>query len=211
MHSVLFKSFEDFNCIVGESFRRVSGIRRNFFWILKNKLVVLGFLSLIFSGCAELTLRAVKGAMAAGKVEEEGPPKSQLQIRELQTRMYDTPDTKMVLKTMLSVLQDDGFIVKEANVELGLLSATKDVSVESKGAAFWGTFFDVAWEKNAIVEATANVSEFGKQTWVRVNFQQKVHDSAGRVAKVSQIYDPLFYQEFFTKVDKGLFIQKETI
>jgi len=186
-------------------------MRKKLFSILKSKLVVLGLLSLILSGCAELAYRTVKGAMAAGKVEEEGPPKSQLQIRELQTRMYDTPDTKMVLKTMLSVLQDDGFIVKEANVELGLLSATKDVSVESKGAAFWGSFFDVAWEKNAIVEATANVSEFGKQTRVRVNFQQKVHDSAGRVAKVSQIYDPLFYQEFFTKVDKGLFIQKETI
>jgi hypothetical protein len=61
------------------------------------------------------------------------------------------------------------------------------------------------------VEATANVSEFGKQIRVRINFQQKVYDSAGQVAKVEQIDDPKFYQEFFAKVDKGLFIQKEKL
>jgi hypothetical protein len=117
----------------------------------------------------------------------------------------------MVLKTMLNVLQDDGFIVTEANTEVGLLTATKDVDVETKGAAFWGTFFNRAWDKNAVVEATANVSEFGQQTRVRVNFQQKVHDSNGKVSKVDQIDDPKFYQEFFAKVDKGLFIQKEKL
>jgi hypothetical protein len=81
------------------------------------------------------------GAVAASKVKEKGPPKSQLQIRELQTRSYDTRNTKMVMKTMLNVLQDDGFIVKEANTELGLLTATKEIDVQTKGAVFWGVLF----------------------------------------------------------------------
>ena len=76
---------------------------------------------------------------------------------------------------MLNVLQDAGFIVTEANSELGFLSASKEIDVQTKGAVFWGTLFKRTWEKNATVEATANVSEFGTQTRVRVNFQQKVY------------------------------------
>lgn len=181
--------------------------------------ILFSLLSLMLVSCVAAPALIAIGAGAAGagiaaskvKNKNDDPEKSQLQIRELQTRTYDTPDSKMVLKTMLNVLQDDGFIVTEGNVELGLLSATKELDVQTEGAVFWGSFFNLAWDKNAIVEATANVSEFGKQTRVRINFQQKVYDSSGSVSAVDQIYDPKFYQEFFAKVDKGLFIQQEKI
>ena len=52
------------------------------------------------------------------------PQKTQLQIREFQTRSYDTKDTRMVMKALLNVLQDDSFIVKNANVDLGLITAS---------------------------------------------------------------------------------------
>ncbi|MCH8028665.1 MAG: hypothetical protein IH874_01880 [Candidatus Dadabacteria bacterium] len=185
--------------------------------ILKYKVILLVLMTFIFSGCVvavpliSLGAGALGGAVAASKVKEKGPEKTQLQIRELQTRLFDTRNSKKVLKTMLNVLQDDGFIVKEANVELGLLTAAKEIDVETKGAVFWGTLFKTAWEKNATVEVTANVSEFGKQTRVRVNFQKKVYDSSGRVASVELIEDLKFYQEFFAKVDKGLFIEREKL
>ncbi len=188
------------------------------FLILKGKMVVLGFMFFVLSGCVAaipyavtLGAGALGASIAASKVKDKGPQKSQLQIRELQTRMYDTRDTKMVMKTMLNVLQDDGFIVKDANLELGFLTATKEMGVETKEAVFWGTFLGGTWEKGAIVEATSNVSEYGEQTRVRVNFQKKVYDSVGKVVKAQQIEDSKFYQEFFTKVDKGLFIQKEKL
>ena len=142
------------------------------------------------------------------------PTKTQLQIREFQTRSYETNDVKMVMKAMLNVLQDDGFIVKNANVELGFLTATKEVDVESKGEAFVAALFlgtQARWKKNSIIESTANVSEFGKQCRVRVNFQVKVMDNKGGVLEVKQIEDERYYQEFFSKVDKGIFIQKEKL
>ena len=185
--------------------------------IQKLNTIILCFLLIILTGCIPAIVALGAGAVGAGvaaskvKNKEGEPEKSQLEIREIQTRTYDTPDSKMVLKTMLNVLQDDGFIVTEGNADLGLLSATKELDVQTEGAVFWGSFFNLAWDKNAIVEATANVSEFGKQTRVRVNFQQKVYDSAGGVSTVDQIADPKFYQEFFAKVDKGLFIQQEKL
>ncbi len=142
------------------------------------------------------------------------PQKTQLQIREFQTRSYETKDTKMVMKSLLNVLQDDGFIVKNANVELGLITATKEVDVENKGEAFFAALLagrDARWKKNSVIESSGNVSEFGTQTRVRVNFQLKVMNNRGEVMGVQQVEDPNYYQEFFSKVDKGIFIQKEKL
>ena len=142
------------------------------------------------------------------------PPKTQLQIREFQTRTFETNDIKMVMKALLNVLQDEGFIVKHASVELGLLNATKEVDIENKGEAVLLILLvgaDARWKKNSIIECTGNVSEFGNQMRVRVNFQMKVMDNRGNVIKVGQIEDAKYYQDFFSKVDKGVFIQKEKL
>jgi hypothetical protein len=142
------------------------------------------------------------------------PEKTQLQIREFQTRTYDTKDTKMVMKALLNVLQDEGFIVKNAVVDLGLISAEKEVDIEGFGEKFLALLFlgaNATWRKNLILEATANVSEFGDKTRVRINFQAKILDNAGRVVKIEQVDDEKYYQDFFSKVDKGIFIEREKI
>lgn len=142
------------------------------------------------------------------------PSMTQLQIREFQTRVYDTKDTKMVMKAMINVLQDDEYIVKSADLNLGLLSATKEVDVENLRKAFFAKLLageHADWEKNVITEASANISEFGEQTKVRINFREKIMSSKGAVQKVEAITNPDAYQEFFSKVDKGIFVQKEGI
>lgn len=142
------------------------------------------------------------------------PEKTQLQIREFQTRTYDTTDTKMVMKAILNVLQDDSYMVKNANTELGLLTATKEVDIENKGQALLLTLLagnEALYAKHSEVECTANISDFGKQTKVRLNFQVKSYDNHGNIMEVQQISDEKFYQEFFAKADKGIFIQKQKI
>ena len=61
------------------------------------------------------------------------------------------------------------------------------------------------------LESSVNVSEFGSQTKVRVNFQTKMMNNKGEVMDVRQIDDAKYYREFFGKVDKGIFIQKEKL
>ncbi len=153
--------------------------------------------------------------LAAGCVSQPtDQPMTQLQIREIQTRSFDKKDAKAVLKEMINVLQDDAFIVKHANLDLGLLAGEKDIDIEDG----WDRFFNVmangqraSWNKNALIEISANVTQFGENTKVRVNFQRKIFDNYGRVVKVIQIYDENYYQDFFTKVHKGLFFQEEKI
>lgn len=163
------------------------------------RILILSIISIFVIGCATTNIT---------------PPMTQLQIREFQTRTYETNDIKMVMKAMLNVLQDEGFIVKNAVMDLGLLSAEKSVDIESKGEAFFAAFFagvHARWKKASIIECTANVSDFGKQTRVRVNFQVKILDNKGGIVELKQIDDEKYYQEFFSKVDKGIFIQKEKI
>jgi hypothetical protein len=68
---------------------------------------------------------------------------------------------------------------------------------------------EATWDKNSICEVSANVTEFGQETRVRVIFQVKTMDNKGGVSKISQIDDAQHYQDFFAKVDKGVFIEKE--
>ena len=137
--------------------------------------------------------------------------KTQLQIRSIQTRTYETSESKLVLKAMLNVLQDDGFIVKTAVPELGLLTATKEIDIENASESIPAFLFGGAnarWKKNSIIEATCNISDFRNGCKVRVNFTQKILDNLGGILAIRQIYDQKFYQAFFLKVDKSIYIQR---
>lgn len=176
------------------------------------------------------------------------PQRTALETREMQTRAYETIDTKMVMKSVLNVLQDEGFIVRNADADLGLITAEKQVetnsesNVNSSGStttekivltaleiALRAAFSDdnnssgsgsssssssseeERWEKYRSIECSANVSEYGEQTRVRLNFQVRAVDNKGDVVTVHSIEDAQFYQDFFVKVDKGIFISKEKL
>lgn len=139
------------------------------------------------------------------------PERSQLEIRQIQTRDFDVADTKVVLKAMLNVLQDEGYMIQSANTDLGLLTAKKetDLNRSSWTAAFGGK--EVRWEKTSVTEMTANISPYDKGSRVRATFSRKILDNMGDVMSVDQIDNDKFYQDFFSKVDKGLFLQKENL
>jgi hypothetical protein len=168
-----------------------------------------------------LLLAAV--AFAAGCAAGVPPPQTQLEVRAIQTRTFDTPDTKLVLKAMFNVLQDDGYVVKNAVVELGLITAAKETDlapgrsdpaaevVVGPGWVFSGFRSPATYRKSEVRDFTGNVSEFGKQTKVRASFQRKVLDNRGGLLQVEPIDDPTFYQDFFSRMDKSVYLQKEQL
>ena len=195
-------------------------------------LVSLAFVigsSITTSGCiAPLIAPAIQGALASGKASKAQAAKdaknkkqlTQLEIRQLQTRTYDNDDTKRILQVALAVLQDDGFAVQNANVDLGLLSASKSLSettVDDSGTAFakgffGGGFASVSSQEFSTIEATATVTPHGKQTRVRLSARlSSVGIGLGANINYEAITDPDFYQAFFTKLEKGLFIQQENL
>lgn len=167
--------------------------------------------SLYFLAILSLPL-ALIGCSSSG--EDKSLEKTQLQIREFQTRSFEHKDSKAVMKAVLDVLQDDGYIVKNAVADLGLLTATKEIDVEHNGEKFFNMFMwgiHATWSKNSLIEVSCNISSHGDRTRVRANFQIKVMDNRGGTVEVKPIAEEKFYQEFFAKVDKGVFLHKEKI
>ncbi len=145
------------------------------------------------------------------------PQKTQLEKRQIQTRTYDCADKALIMKAMLNVLQDEGFIVNNANPLLGFISGSKEFDVSDKSIdiekEFGTTRKALTWQgiRVATIEATANVTEYGKEIRVRITFKRKLLNMYGNAQVINDIDDEKYYQDFFAKVDKAIFIQKQKI
>ena len=107
---------------------------------------------------------------------------SQVELRSIQSRAFDTTDREKTLRTIISTLQDLGFIVDKADAILGTVSATK-------------------LDKYAL-SMTVSVRSRGKtQTLVRANAQY-----FGGYQTVA-VEDPEPYQRFFTSLAKAMFLE----
>lgn len=102
---------------------------------------------------------------------------SQLQRRSYQTRLFDTNDKEKVLRATISTLQDLGFVIERADSLLGSVSGTKMAG--------------------HLVRITVSVRPRGaEQMSVRANAQ----------FNVTAIEDPKQYQNFFTSLERSLFL-----
>lgn len=137
------------------------------------------------------------------------PQKTQLQIRQMQTHVFDTQDYRLVMKAMLNVLQDEGYVVKNVDVSLGFLTATKEL--EERRPINWWFSEQPTWVNQVVIDVTANITEYEDKIRVRVNFQVKEIDNQGVVYSIRQVENPDFYQTFFSKVSKSIFIQEENL
>lgn len=143
------------------------------------------------------------------------PVMTQLQIRQMQTRSFNIKDPKRALKAVLDVLQDEGYIPKEVNADVGYIYAARELDLEDPGEKFRANFFqgrkNARWRKNSIIECAANISQRHEGVRVRLSFQVKVFDNTGRVLNVDSVREPIFYQNFFSKIGKGMFLEREGV
>jgi 2C-methyl-D-erythritol 2,4-cyclodiphosphate synthase len=102
---------------------------------------------------------------------------SQVQIRQIQTREYDTLDKRDTLRSIIATLQDLGFVIDKADFDLAAITATKLQDYQ--------------------IRMTVTVREReGKRLAVRANarFNENL------------IEDPVAYQDFFAALDKAMFL-----
>lgn len=174
--------------------------------MLKKTLLILFIL------CLALPVNAKKR-----QAETIITPMTQLEKRQFQTRTYESSDKALVMKAMLNVLQDEGFIVYNANPLLGFIYGVKDFDTSDPNIDISKEFglskSRLNWNgvKVATIETTANVTEYGKSMRVRVNFKRKLLNIYGNAQFIDDVNDETYYQDFFSKVDKAIFLQKQKI
>ena len=130
---------------------------------MKRRIVSLLFL-LMLSACAPQNAMITDGG-------------SQLQMRQIQTREYDTLDKRDTLRSIIATLQDLGFVIDKADYGLAAITATKLQDYQ--------------------IRMTVTVRERdGKRLAIRANarFNEKL------------VEDPAAYQDFFSALDKAMFL-----
>ena len=107
---------------------------------------------------------------------------SAVELRQIQTRAFDTTDLKKTLRTVIATLQDLSFVVDKADAEIGTVSGTKLDRYRLK--------------------MTVTVRPRGdSQLLVRANAQYNV----------TPVLDPEPYQAFFASLSKAMFLEAHSI
>ena len=121
------------------------------------------------------------GACVSPHQEVLGTKNSQVQTRNYQSRQFDTGDREMVLRSIVSTMQDLGFIIDKADEKLGTVS---------------GTSFSNRSKLTVSVRASGQA-----KTIVRANAQ----------AGLREITDPVPYQNFFNSLSQSLFLDAHLV
>lgn len=107
---------------------------------------------------------------------------NQLELRSMQSRAFDTNDKNMVVRTVIATMQDLSFVIDKADADLGTVSGTKLGGYQ--------------------IKMTVTVRPKSEsQTLVRANAQYNLN----------AIEDPEVYQNFFTSLQKAMFLTAHSI
>ncbi|MBB65574.1 MAG: hypothetical protein CMO81_10985 [Waddliaceae bacterium] len=169
------------------------------------------FFSRLLMGTTCLALPLLTSACIS---EGHSPPITQSEIRDIQTHHFATTDTKAVMKAMLNVLQDEGYNINNANLELGLISASKSEDLETPTGKFLHALLadpNHRFLKLEDINVSANISSHGNQTKVRVSFQTATKDNVGGTVATRQVLQRGIYQNFYNKVSKSIFFEESEI
>lgn len=75
--------------------------------------------------CIVLAAFVMSGCQTVHETALGTDGETQLQIRNYQTRSFDTGNKESVLRAIIATLQDYGFIIERADFTLGSITATK--------------------------------------------------------------------------------------
>jgi hypothetical protein len=133
------------------------------------------FLSAI--GCAALTV-----GCRSSRAELLTAEDSQVRLRAIQTRAFDTTDRNGTLRAVMATLQDLGFVLDDADEVLGTVSATR--------------------LDRSMVRMTVTVRPLGaSQMLIRASAQYNLR----------AIADPEPYQRFFDALGKAMFLAAHNV
>jgi hypothetical protein len=146
-------------------------------------LIALIMMTLPFAGCAST-----------------GPKISPMQMRQFTTRNFEG-GYEDVYRATMTVLQDQGYIIKNTDMQSGLIVASIDKET-SKGSqvmqAFWAGY---VWNKGTQIEVSATLNKLNdSQTEIRMIIQEISYSQYNGKNSIKTIEDPKVYDGLLNDV-----------
>ena len=143
---------------------------------------MITFKKSIYAICLTGTLLFLVGCQTNSKSQILSASESQVALRQMQSRAFDTTDIPKTLRTVIATLQDLSFVIDKADAELGSVSGTK-----LDGYA---------------LRMTVSVRPHGEsQLLVRANAQYNI----------TAVEDPAPYPQFFMALEKAMFLEAHQV
>ena len=138
--------------------------------------------TLILRAFVLIPLLALAACQTDSRRQVLASSESQLALRQIQTRAFDTTDRERMLRTVIATLQDLSFVVDKADATLGSVSGTKLNGYQ--------------------LRMTVTVRPRGEtQLLVRANAQYNL----------TAVEDPEPYQQFFAALEKSVFLTAHNV
>ncbi|MFN7398533.1 MAG: hypothetical protein ACK5SX_05590 [Sandaracinobacter sp.] len=131
-----------------------------------------------------------------------------LALQQVQSRDFEA-NYKISFSSVMSVLQDSGYIIEQADRETGLIVAVGEPKSAMSYNIFWGFGRKT---KTARVSATLEEINPGL-TKIRLNFVEVEGKSAGNGINAQSgkmVVDPVVYRTAFEKIEQAIFIRTAT-
>ena len=176
---------------------------------------------------AAVVLLLVSTGCASAGPPRIAPPRSALELRQIQSRTYPESDAQGLLRATLSTFQDQGFTIRSTEPELGLITATRQVVTQGPASPLrrflrgyaalctYGLALLAIPSKDLRVteiDGTARIEEVGSgEARLRISFLLRVVDKNGAVRELVEVSDPATFQAFLAAVDRNLYLQREKL
>ena len=146
---------------------------------------------------------------------------SSLADRQLQTRIYEDVTEQQILSASVGIIQDLGANITESETDLGLIVGEKMRDATDPGQVVGaiilalmgggaGTWDKMQKIKFSLVTAPASSEQDSKRWVVRLTIQRIVWNTQNQVSRREAVKDPEIFQGFFEKLDKSLFLEKQS-
>lgn len=125
----------------------------------------------------------LSGGCANNQKQIMATDQSQVALRSIQSRAFDTTDKKLMLRSVINTMQDLDFLIQDSSLDLGTVTGQKYAGM-------------------VIVKMSVMVKDRNeKQLLVRANVEYGI----------KPVEDPKTYQDFFAALEKSVFLTAQQV
>ena len=142
--------------------------------------------------------------------------KSQVKVRNAQSRVFDTTDKRLMLEGVVTTLQDLGFQIEVLDETLGIVSGKKFLDAERPGSAELPTY--LLYDEESLVIFNRSYRTWGpfyrRSDLVRLTVTIRSRNAEQLIVRASAQYylrpveNPEAYQKFYAALEQALLSER---